>query len=564
MTTQSFPISSVGCDPTRNLDVEDDLSIATPPIGYRNSDGDHEFVSKTIRFYFAPEDRTRLDSITPSEIHSQWLRIISTTFGPNVKIINNNNKPVLKVDPNANASKETAHSHQFKQHQKSMGLTPTGCPKTSVTIIHRILTRIPFGQIKRHSSAFQLLKEHNCFLREHLWDEQEWDVQQIGFVTGYNPKYYTPEKTTMSVRARLCKALPKAKVPKFQMLLQTHKINFQGRVSSTQAFTIEVPTSSVPQLLPIINDVTKETQEYVSFQMRRRNPEAFQGAIRYQNHILANQHVVMINHLGTEAMYYLTDRIQSISGVKDVIPTKKVSQNGKFYVLVDKKAETSVRTALQKCFDEWYSEVVPEDAKPKVGQFEGLPAVGIPRSEGDGYSSGENSRMTASTKSFLQYSVASMEQSTNEDVQYLDSAWEHKTVETPQTTSTSSSIHRPIGTSYASYAAATVSDQVSGMTETEPSRDQQHEELHNKIAHLEAMIVQLCHQVQSLTNQSIHQDEYPQPVGKRLDRKESPRKHKQAQQYTAPSSAEEGTQEPAPMDEDRPTAWDDYSPKTKQ
>ena len=171
--------------------------------------------------------------------------------------------------------------------------------------------------------------------------------------------------------------------------------------------------------------------------------------------------------------------------------------------------------------------------------------------------------MTASTKSFLQYSVASMEQSMNEDVQYLDSAWEHRTVDTSQTT-TSSSIHRSTGTTYASYAAATVSDQVSGMTETEPSRDQQHEELRNKIAHLEAMIVILCHQVQSLTNQSIHQDEFTQPVGKRLDKKESPRKHKQAQQYTAPSSAEEGTHEPAPMDEDRPTAWDDYSPKTQQ
>jgi hypothetical protein len=156
--------------------------------------------------------------------------------------------------------------------------------------------------------------------------------------------------------------------------------------------------------------------------MRRRNPEAFQGAIRFQNHILANQHVIIINHLGTEAMYYLTDRIQSISGVKDVIPTRNVSQNGKFYVLVDKKAETAVRSELHKRFDKWYSEAVPEDAKPKVGQFEGSPAVGIPRS--DGYSSGENSRMTASTKSFLQYSVASMEQSMNDDDQYLDSAWE--------------------------------------------------------------------------------------------------------------------------------------------
>ena len=562
MTTQSFPISRVGCDPTRNPDVEDDLSIATPPIGYRNSDDDHDFVSKTIRFYFAPEDRTRLDSITPSEVHTQWLRIVSTTFGPDVKIINNNNKPVTNVDPNENAPKDKAHKHQFKQHHKSMGLTPSGHPKTSVTIIHRILTRIPFGQIKRHSTAFQLLKDNKCFLKEHLWDEQEWDVQQIGFVTGYNPKYYTPEKTTMYVRARLCKAMPKAKVPKFQTVLQTHKINHQGRISSTQAYTIEVPTSSVPQLLPIIKDVTKDTQEYVAFQMRRRNPDAFQGAIRFQNHILANQHVVMINHIGAEAMYYLSDRIQAIPGVKDVIPTKKVDQTGKFYVLVDKKAESAVRMSLKNQFNGWIREVVPEDAKPKAGHFDGPPEVGSPRS--DGYSSGENSHMTASTKSFMMFSVASMEQSTNEEDQYLDKAWEQRTEETSQST-TSSSIHRRTGTTYASYAAATVSDQVSGMTETEPSRDQKHEELSNKIAHLESMIAQLCQQVQSLTNRPPPcNDDFLQPEGKRTDRKVSPMKHKKAQQYSAFSCAEEGTHESAPMDDDCLTVWDDYLPKNHQ
>ena len=51
--------------------------------------------------------------------------------------------------------------------------------------------------------------------------------------------------------------------------------------------------------------------------------------------------------------------------------TKKVSTNGKIYVLVDKAAEKKVRESLQKRFDGWYREVVPEDAKPKEGQFDG-------------------------------------------------------------------------------------------------------------------------------------------------------------------------------------------------
>jgi hypothetical protein len=419
---------------------------------------------------------------------------------------------------------------------------------------------VPFGQIKRLPLAFQLLKEQNCYLGEHHWDEQEWDVQQIGFVTGFNPKYYTPERVMTSFRARLCKAMPRAKVPKFQVVLKTHRIKYQERNSSTQAFTIEVPTSSVPQLLPIIKDVTKDTKEYVAFQMRRKHPEAFQGALRYQNHILANQHVVMINNLGTEAMYYLTDRIKTISGVTDVIPTKKVSQNGKFYVLVQKQAESAVRDSLKKCFDRWYHDAVPEDAKPKEGQYDGPPGVANPRS--DGFSSGENSWLTSSTKSFLTYSVTNMEQSVTENDQDLDSAWDQQTATTHPSTVPSPTRRTP-GKTYASYAAATVSDQVSGMTEPDPARDPRHDELSNKIAHLEAMIVQLCQQVQSLTNSAHHNDEQTRPSGKRIDRKDSPRKHKKPHQYSAPSSVEEDTNEPAPMEEDRITVWDDYLTKPK-
>ena len=443
-----------------------------------------------------------------------------------------------------------------------MGFNPSGTPKTAITIVHRILTRVPFSQIKRHPEAFQLFTEHNCFLREHMWDEQEWDVQQIGFVTGYNPKFYTPERVTRSFRARICKAKPKAKVPKFQMVLTTHKITHQGRTSSTQAFTVEVASNTIPQLLSIIKDVTKETKEYVAFQMRRRNPEAYQGAIRYQNHLLSNQHVVMISYLGEDAMYYLSDRIRTISGVHDVIPTRKVAENGKFYVLVDKQAGNAVREALKKRFDKWYYDAVPEDAKPKLGRFEGPPEVaGNPRS--DGFSSGENSWITASTQSFMSFSVCNMEAMSESDARCLDSAWGQDTPPTSQSSPVSSTTSRPLGKTFESYAAATISDQVSGMTEPDQVRDARHEELSTKIATLEAMIVELCEQVQTLTNNSAHHNDGSHHHGKRVDTKESPRKHKKPQQYSALSCVKEDTNEAAPMDDDRHTAWDDYSLTSK-
>lgn len=109
---------------------------------------------------------------------------------------------------------------------------------------------------------------------------------------------------------------------------------------------------------------------------------------------------------------------------------------------------------------------------------------------------------------------------------------------------------------------------MSGMTESDP-RDTRHEELTNKIATLEAMITQLCQQVQILANNAssgqnkttFDQDDPSVHREKRQDQKDSPRKHKKPQAYSASSYVDEDINEQAPMTEDRLTAWDDYLPK---
>jgi hypothetical protein len=57
---QSVPISSVGRDPTTDIDADNVSSVATPPIGHQNSSDDQEFVSKTIRSFLHHQTRARL------------------------------------------------------------------------------------------------------------------------------------------------------------------------------------------------------------------------------------------------------------------------------------------------------------------------------------------------------------------------------------------------------------------------------------------------------------------------------------------------------------------------
>jgi len=572
---QSVPISSDGRDPTMEVDSDEASSVATPPIGYRNSSEDPGFVSKTIRFYFAPSDHSKIDKSNPMEVHTQWIKCIQAAYGEDVRIINNSNRPVTNLDTMATANRAVSYAQQFKVHTKLLGNSLTrGGPKTATVIVHRLLTRVPFGQIKRHTKAYQLLLDNQCFLNEHLWDEQEWDLKQLGFVTGFNPKYYSNERVTTMFRARLSKAMPRKKIPKLQMVLKSHRINYNDRTSKTQAYTIEVPTHAAPQLIPIIKEVTKDTKEFVTFQMRNRNPEAFQGAIRYQNHMISIQHVIAINHIGKEAMYYLTDRIQAISGVIDVVQTRRVEETGRYFVIVNKENVQRVREKLLKKFPIWYEDAVPEDARPKPEQFAGqTPEIATARA--DGFSEGDNSWMTNSTRSFMSFSVTSMQLTSNsEDEQYLDRSYREVPMDASTKTKGADRTAQPPtrNKTFASYAsaagAAASSDQMSGITDSEPSpRDVHHEELNLKIASLEAMVVALCAQVQALVasqtivglESSQHARDPSQQQEKRQDVKSTPRKAKRSLDHTTDLVAEEGSQKSVPLvNEDRRTVWDDY------
>ena len=276
-----------GCFSFMDVDDEDALAVATPVAGFNNdSEEKNVFISKTIRFYFAAMDQHRIDCTSLSEVHSEWICIVQSAFGTNLKIINNSNSTVTRID-NTSSKQHGAFSHaqHFQIHSKLVGRTQTGAPKKVNVIVHRIQTRVPFSQMKHPPTALQWLQTHQCYLNEHLvWDEQTWDFHhQIGlFVTGFHPMYCTTERARDVFRARNCRAAPRAKVPKFQFFLNAQRIIFNDRQSNTQPFSVKVPSHQSPQLIETLKAVTQTRRAaFASSRMRSKNPEAaYHGAIR--------------------------------------------------------------------------------------------------------------------------------------------------------------------------------------------------------------------------------------------------------------------------------------------
>jgi hypothetical protein len=105
-------------------------------------------------------------------------------------------------------------------------------------------------------------------------------------------------------RARLCKAMPRKKIPIFQMVLKGHRIHDNGCSSKTQAYAIEVPFHVAPQLIPILKKVTKETKELSHSKCANKILKHFKALFDSTRIILLIQQVIAIHNIvGKDAMY---------------------------------------------------------------------------------------------------------------------------------------------------------------------------------------------------------------------------------------------------------------------
>lgn len=198
-----------------------------------------------------------------------------------------------------------------KIYQKSVGaVDSSGMSNTAAfTFVHRILIRVPFGQLKRYHSAFQLLKETIATCRSTYGVSSKSDSSRVTII----PSIILLRKLRLLLSkpnlpsVKLC--LHEQRLRKVQMVcLKTqHKILHQEHTYSTQAFTDKGPTHSVSHLIVIMRtEVNKDTKDYVPFQMHCRSPDAFVHGAKnryYQKYILlAHQRVVMIKNLGIDAI----------------------------------------------------------------------------------------------------------------------------------------------------------------------------------------------------------------------------------------------------------------------
>ena len=392
----------------------DDASDVTPTADGNSRVKDRQREEKTIRFRFVP-NRATTTVVSPRVIHLHWIKAIQDEFGESVQILDNHNRIVPKID--LLRWTDTQHQQHFSVHQAPPKHSSTQNPHDQSSgylgryhspsdgkacfIIHRIRTSVPLKTMKAIPRITQLLKENACYANQHKWPEDVWNTTQIGFMAGLDPQFYTAEQATLKVSQTIQNAFPKAKVPPFRLTYCSPQLRTNEYFISTKAYAIETEKTNGVILSDLLKKVYRETQDFIPFRMKTKNPKAFINVLKYQSTTIASNYTIVLQNIGTDAMYYLSDYIRSVDGVLDLMPARTVDTNGNYRVLVHKDNFRPVRRVLMQQIPEWFELHVAPDARPRDGAFPGDP--GVASIADDGYSSGDDSYMNLSINTALSY-----------------------------------------------------------------------------------------------------------------------------------------------------------------
>ena len=329
----------------------DDDTVATPPRGGKTKAPSTTFIEKTLRFRFPPMFTG--DPVAPSTLHAHWMCAIQQEFGNDVQIIDNQNRVVSKIDPTRIDPKNIKahfvwHSQASKRNPNVPTQTKSNDRRTTQYLLHRIRTSCSLRDLKTNPKVKNLLKSHDFYVNEHRWNETEWDTIQLGFMFGIDPSFYDVDQATAKITADLQKELARNKIPKFRLVFTSPKVKYGRATYSTKAYAIESQRSTSRELTAILKTAFKSTGAFVPFQMRQKHPDAFQKLIRAQTRILSKNRVIILNNIGSAAMYYLSDHITSVLGVQALLPTKHTEESGRYKVLVTDKDFQSARNHMKK------------------------------------------------------------------------------------------------------------------------------------------------------------------------------------------------------------------------
>jgi hypothetical protein len=125
-----------------------------------------------------------------------------------------------------------------------------------------------------------------------------------------------------------------------------------------------------------------------------------------QNQIMDDTYILPLHHITHDKLFYLQPKIEQMTGVIAVVPTRTTSQTGRYNILISSGQYKAIKAIITQMFPAWY-DTVPADAKQNPDSLKFLGSLGMkPETEKDDKSSGAISFLITSAASFASFDTS--------------------------------------------------------------------------------------------------------------------------------------------------------------
>ena len=141
-----------------------------------------------------------------------------------------------------------------------------------------------------------------------------------------------------------------------------------------------------------------DATNYLLFESTKRNPPRFADILNKATKNFNNTYTIPLRNMTSQALKIYVQRITSIPGVHNVIPTRDAATTGRFNVLVDKQSYPRLAKTLPGRFAQWYDDNQTENGKVSTELFASRPHMDTNTMVE--YSDGENTYDSITNQTF--------------------------------------------------------------------------------------------------------------------------------------------------------------------
>jgi hypothetical protein len=190
------------------------------------------------------------------------------------------------------------------------------------------------------------------------------------------------------------------------MIHSSPRIQFEDRRISSKVYAIAYKRKNSKEVIRKLKDAFGGTAQFLMAKLRYTHPNSFANALKMQNKIMHDTYVLPLHHITPDKLFYLQPKIEQITGVTAVVPTRTTSQIGRYNILISSGQFKATKAIITQIFPAWY-DTVPADAKQNPDSLKFLGSPGIkPETEKDDESSGAILFLTTSAASFASFDMS--------------------------------------------------------------------------------------------------------------------------------------------------------------